>query len=598
MIVNRMRRWSVATKQFLLMFAVTLAIFAFLAASNYVQASKLFKSQMMDHAQTMTVRTNQFLDSYLDNGQNILLLLSTRSNYLEASREQELTEFLRSVAETNSTIVKTLYIVSSDGKVFSSSQVRYEVLGNPALPAIYQQAYQSYAAMVSQPYDSPLSGHTVAIARPVQNNHGRQIGVAVVELDLDKLYRRMSEISMVNQTFAILSDQGKLVLYDRSSDLLPSEPHSYMTVLPEEFIGKLTEISYGSGELAGPKGQLITFKSGQNRLGWNLVLLSEESYFFRNLSALLDTYVTAGIFMLLVLLAITFMLSRLLTRPIRLLALRMDQVRNLESVPLAPVRRYDEIGSLTRSFNSMMKRIQSLLARNKEMEERKKSLELKVLQSQIAPHFLYNTLATIGSLARQQRITEVNKTIRALVGVLEFTFDRVSEYVSVREELKGLELYMEIQKIRYGAGFRFICEVEEEALELPILKLTLQPLVENAVFHGILPKGGAEGEIRVRGEIRNGKLRFVVRDNGAGMEQSRLQGLLSSQGHSPLKERLTGIGVSNVHERIRLYFGHGFGLRIRSRKEIGTVIVITLPASLPESFCLTGNRLDTPNGER
>lgn len=127
-------------------------------------------------------------------------------------------------------------------------------------------------------------------------------------------------------------------------------------------------------------------------------------------------------------------------------------------------------------------------------------MELKVLQSQIAPHFLYNTLATIGSLARQQRITEVNKTIRALVGVLEFTFDRVSEYVSVREELKGLELYLEIQKIRYGAGFRFICEVEEEALELPILKLTLQPIVENAVFHGILPKGGAEGEIRVRGK--------------------------------------------------------------------------------------------------
>lgn len=82
------------------------------------------------------------------------------------------------------------------------------------------------------------------------------------------------------------------------------------------------------------------------------------------------------------------------------------------------------------------------------------------------------------------------------------------------------------------------------------------------------------------------------------MEQSRLQGLLSSQGHSPLKERLTGIGVSNVHERIRLYFGHGFGLRIRSRKEIGTVIVITLPASLPESFCPTGTRLDMPDGER
>jgi sensor histidine kinase YesM len=265
----------------------------------------------------------------------------------------------------------------------------------------------------------------------------------------------------------------------------------------------------------------------------------------------------------------------------------MDRVRDMVAVPAAPVRRTDEIGRLARSYYSMMERIQALLVKTREMEERKKELELKMLQSQISPHFLYNTLASVGSLARQSRIADVSATIRALVGVLEFTFDRTSQFVRVSDEISGLNSYMQIQKIRYGDRFRFVCEVQEEALGLSVLKLTLQPIVENAVFHGILPKGWRDGEIRVRGEVRRGKLRFVVRDNGAGMDPDRLAGLLERSEMTLPKERLTGIGVANVHERIRLYFGEPYGLRVRSLKGAGTIIVITLPA----------RRLDTARGQ-
>ncbi|WP_245954618.1 cache domain-containing sensor histidine kinase [Paenibacillus flagellatus] len=566
------RSWSMATKQFLLLFLVTFVLFAVLAASNYNRAVELFRSRIVDDAATLMNRTNQFLDSYLDNGQNILMLLSTRTDMLASSEEKDITDFLRTTAETNLNLVKTLYIVRTDGKVFSSSQVFYEVLGNPALPKLVEQALPNYSAMVSQPYVSPQSGRTVAIARPMLDKRNERVGVAVVELDLDRLYRKLVEFSPPDQTFVLLSDKGRLVLHDGASGLLPGRESGYRTELSDELVASFNDLSIGTDRYEGPAGPLVTLRSGQNRLGWSLILFMKESYFYQGLSDLNDNYKTAGAAMFVALLLAAFVMSRFATRPIRMLALRMDRVNDMVVVPSITVRREDEIGRLARSFNAMMERIRGLLDETKRMETRKKELELKVLQSQISPHFLYNTLACIGSLARQQRTDEVGATIRALVGVLKLTFDRTSEFVRVEEELEALRQYVLIQKTRYGDKFRFECDVEGGALGLKVLKLTLQPIVENAIFHGILPASG-QGDIRVRGTVRGGVLRFVVRDNGVGMKP----GLAGPPAHAA-KERFTGIGMTNVHERIRLRYGEPYGLRFRSVRHAGTVVVLTLPA--------------------
>ncbi|WJH34912.1 sensor histidine kinase [Paenibacillus sp. CC-CFT747] len=230
----------------------------------------------------------------------------------------------------------------------------------------------------------------------------------------------------------------------------------------------------------------------------------------------------------------------------------------------------------------MMERVRNLLLETKQMEERKKELELKMLQSQIAPHFLYNTLACIGSLARQHRTEEVKETIRSLVGVLSFSFDKSSEFVTVEEELAGLHQYMQIQKTRYGEKFEFVSEVDPDVLSSPILKLTLQPIVENAIFHGIVPNTQTpNGRITLRASVRRGRLRFLIRDNGVGIEPERLARVLTERTGRASKERFTGIGMANVHDRLRLHYGAPYGLRIGSVKGCGTVVSITIPAESP-----------------
>lgn len=577
-----MRSRSMATKQFWLLFGVTSAMFAFLAVSNYNRSAELFKNQIVDDAQTLMARTNQFLDTYLDNGQNILLLLSSQIELIQSSADKDVEEYLRSIAENNSTIVKTLYIVRADGKVFSSHQVFYEVLGNPMLPKLYEQAKASYAAIVSQPYASPQSGQTVAIARPLVDKSDARVGVAVVELDLGKLNRKIAEVTPVGQTFVLLSDKNAIVSYDTHTDLLPGKPNEYPTVLPDDFVAYLADMSVGAGgSFDGPNGKLVTVKSGQNRLGWSLIFFIKESYFYQNIAALYANYQTVAIVMLAVLLLAAFGMSRYMTHPIRMLAARMDRVRDMAVVPNIPIRRDDEIGRLARSFNAMMERIRGLLDETKTMESRKKELELKVLQSQIAPHFLYNTLACIGSLARQQRTQEVKETIRALVGVLKFSFDKTAAFVRVDEELEGLRHYMLIQQTRYGDKFAYVCDVEPAAMDCAMLKLTLQPIVENAIFHGIVP-AGRPGAIAIRGRVRGGVLRFVVRDTGVGMEPSQLRKVLEERITKRSKERFTGIGMHNVHDRIRIHFGEPYGIRIRSLPGRGTVVAIALPAVAAE----------------
>ncbi|SFJ33776.1 Cache domain-containing protein [Paenibacillus sp. UNC496MF] len=573
------RRWSLATRQFLFLFIVTFAFFILLAWNNYYRAADLFKNQMVSDSVVLIARTNQFLDTYLDNSRNVLLLLSTDANLLREGDGGKLSESLRFIAENNGALVKTLYVIRRDGKVFSSSQVNYEIIGNPKLNEIYDKSQQTYgAAVVSQPYVSPLSGETVAISRPISADNGDIIGVAVIELDLDKLNRKISELtSGTYQTFVIMSDKDKVVTFDRDNGMLPQRPGTYHEDLPEAFVDRLAGLPVTATDLSGPTGKLVVVKSGQNRLGWTLLVLIKDRYFYQNVIRLFDNYKTAAGIWFGVLLFMAFAMSRYMTKSIRMLAVKMDRVHDMGVIPSLVVRREDEIGRLAQSFNAMMERIRNLLQETKHMEERKKQLELKVLQSQIAPHFLYNTLACIGSLAKQHRTKEVKETIRALVGVLSFSFDKTSEFLTVEEELEGLNMYMQIQKIRYGDKFRYEQDIDPEALSCRILKLTLQPILENAVFHGIAPSRREDGLIRVRGSVRKGKLRFFIRDNGTGMEKPMLLKALNEQRADHIGEHVSGIGMANVHHRLRLRYGASYGLRIGSRPNQGTVVCITIP---------------------
>ena len=237
----------------------------------------------------------------------------------------------------------------------------------------------------------------------------------------------------------------------------------------------------------------------------------------------------------------------------------------------------------------MLVRIEDLIQQVYIEQKNKRMAELKVLQEQIKPHFLYNTLDTISWMARDYGAGDVVRLVDALTNMFRIGLSRGRDYISVEQELSYVANYLYIQKIRYGGKLNYQIVKDEEILNEEVPKLMLQPLVENAIYHGMEFMDG-DGEITLKVWKEGEDLYFTVRDNGLGMTREQVESLFSDSILVTSKKG-SGIGVKNVNERIKLYFGEEYGLRIDSEPDEGTEITIHLPA-VPYS------RLLAEGGER
>ncbi|MED5018373.1 sensor histidine kinase [Paenibacillus chibensis] len=231
-----------------------------------------------------------------------------------------------------------------------------------------------------------------------------------------------------------------------------------------------------------------------------------------------------------------------------------------------------EVVQLSKRFNFMLHRIRQLMDQIIHEQEAKRKSELDVLQSQINPHFLYNTLNSVVRLAEKGKKEEIVATITSLSKFFRISLSKGKNIITLEEELEHVRHYLIIQKIRFKNKFNYAIECEQEALSCMTLKLILQPIVENAIHHGI-EKMSDEGFIRIAASIKEERLVIQVSDNGLGMSRQVMEQLLSGG----IRSGGSGVGVKNVNERIRLYYGKAYGLRFESDLEEGTTVTITLP---------------------
>jgi two-component system sensor histidine kinase YesM len=238
----------------------------------------------------------------------------------------------------------------------------------------------------------------------------------------------------------------------------------------------------------------------------------------------------------------------------------------------------DEIAELCHSFNVMIEKIKNLLEYTIEEQEHIKKLELKALQAQINPHFLYNTLDAIVWMTEADRKKEVVEITKTLSRFFRIVLSKGEEWISVRDEIDHVKSYLSILKVRYRDILEYEVDCEEDILECPILKLTLQPIVENALYHGIKNTRDG-GKVSIRGMKRGRKeLLFQVVDNGAGMEREELERIRTEININPLEVTgESGFGLRNVNQRIKLYYGAPWGLDIESSPGEGTSVSVVIP---------------------
>ena len=272
---------------------------------------------------------------------------------------------------------------------------------------------------------------------------------------------------------------------------------------------------------------------------------------------------------------------RSITKPVQELSGAAKKIADGDFSTRVDVATKDEIGTLALNVNEMSGRLEEMVQKIKDDERKMRHTELRLLQEQINPHFLYNTLDTIVWLVEGNSPDKAVNMVVSLSDFFRIVLSKGKDIITIREEEQHVRSYLEIQQVRYRDILEYDISIPEELYGYKILKLTLQPIVENSLYHGIKVKRG-KGSILVTGELKDDKIYFEIRDTGVGMSQEDLASIRNKLTR-PCKETDSGFGLANVNERIRMNYGPEYGVTIDSVQGEGTWVQIVIPAQKIEA---------------
>ena len=311
---------------------------------------------------------------------------------------------------------------------------------------------------------------------------------------------------------------------------------------------------------------------------WHLI----ETEPYSSVLSELDSYIFLIVALFLATVSLIILLSvsgtRRITRPLREMEQSMIAVQNRDYSVEMKIESDDEIGRLAATYNVMLARIKKLIQDIYDTEQKKRETELQVLQAQINPHFLYNTLNSIHWMAVVQGMNNISDMVSALVQILQYSLGRYDTYTTLRTEVEMLEPYLFIQNVRFGNGITFSGSIPPEYEDCIVPRLILQPLVENCISHGLRSNGG-RGMISIGCHASDGTLYIEVSDNGTGFPHDipEYQTYESVKLLFPSRKDRLSIGLENTHNRIRLFYGEQYGLSVQSESGKGAKVRIAIP---------------------
>lgn len=383
-----------------------------------------------------------------------------------------------------------------------------------------------------------------------------------LDLSFSSISSYISNVSIGQRGYCFLMDKQGNIVYHPQQQLLYAGLKSEDTVA----LAQLEDDTYADDTVI----YCITSVEGSD---WRVVGVScVDELVNRNVSEMIRLSIILAVVVLAAALLTSWLLSHLLGRPLRGLASAMESFEaDADHFTYRPVGGTREVRELSESFEHMVLRIQRLMSTVREEEVNLRKTELKALQAQINPHFLYNTLDSIAWMCEQGRNTDAVKMVHALARLFRISISRGHELIPIGKEIEHAESYLQIQKYRYKNQFTYEFDVDPACLNYYCNKITLQPIIENAINHG-LDLLVEEGRIDVRVREEGEDIVFYVQDNGVGMSHEQLRSIME---RSPTDR--TGIGIKNVDDRLKIYFGKYYGLRITSEPDIGTCVEIRMP---------------------
>ena len=562
---------------------MVLAMLVFMVIAMRYTSGTIYENSI-NYMSQIIQQVNYDIDTYIEYMENISSVIAKSSDVprylfdqnqteaeMEAEKERILTQF-QTIMESRDDIYNVAAVAKNGRYIINRGEDELTEYVDIESLDWYQAAMESKSGIAvssSHVQNAIQSSYkwVITLSRALVNNQtGEREGLFFVDLN----YSAISDLCNNNS----IEEKGYIFVLDAEGNIVyhPKQQLMYGG-LKTENIDAIMECREDSLIIdEGGDSKLYTM-SKSKKTGWTVVGAAYTSELLKNNEQAQMWYLLVASILLLAVIGISSIISREITKPIRSLRDSMRKVQNGQFDTHVEVITENEIGSLGRSFNLMTSEIQALMEQNVYEQKQKRKSELKALQAQINPHFLYNTLDSIIWMSEAGENDEVVEMTSALARLLRQSISNDQEEVELEKEIEYVKNYLTIQKMRYKDKLEFFIYVDPRVAHVPIIKLVMQPLVENAIYHGIKYKE-TKGNLKIYARPVDGRVEIVVADDGIGMDEDVMEHIFDE--HRKEQKR-NGVGVPNVQKRLKLQYGSEYGIRYESVKGAGTKAVITIP---------------------
>lgn len=542
---------------------LVLFIILFAGTFSYIYKTSITESAMIGAEQAVDL-VKDTLDMNLDSVNQDFFLIEDKVK--ECRSEDELKQYLNSVVNVRSGIV-TIMVYDMNGNLLTygsdESELKKQLGENLSyLPDIFNNESNHISTPHVQNMFKSYYPWVVTIGYKVHSALYQEDVYLAMDISFSKVLSYINLVSIGKRGYCfVVDEQGNYVYHPQQQLIFSGMKEENMEFLAQEPDGTT---------IVGDKIYSI---STMSNYGWKIVGISyTEEMIQEKITQMYERIFEIALGCIVLAFVVIWIFESKISKPIKELTKAMQQFENqVENYRYSSVKGIAEIESLSKSFDHLVLMIQKLMIHIKEEETELRKTELKALQTQINPHFLYNTLDSIQWMCEQGENERAVEMVSALAKLFRISISKGKEFITIEQELIHVKNYMIIQSFRFHNQFHYEFNVDEDVLKYYCNKITLQPLVENAIIHGI--EGMCdEGEICITVSQDEEEVILIVEDNGVGMTQEKCEKILKHDTSDNF-----GIGIKNVNDRLKIYFGEQYGLKIESELDEGTKITIRFP---------------------
>ena len=584
------KNMSIKSKIFIFYAGILLASLSVFAILTINISNQAIVEKVTKNAERELSLIDKSLLNLANNSENYARILSMDNrmqNQLERIENNELDSVDNiEVEKTLSTVISNVVQPNTNiaaASIMSSQNMFFDVgyIDNSSISAYFnrklinsitQNKVPTWTGLIKVRYKFGGDENVFAIAKTIIGmDTGHVLGTAV-------LYLKEKDVAAIYLN-NIVNEDDKFFIVDSQKNIISTQDKSQLYRKFDEgmYLGKykIEDISDTKSLIRniGDRKVLITVQDFK-KLDWKVISvipLDEITHENRRMTQIIVIF---GVICLICAFAASYLLSYTISKPILKLVNIMKEIKSGNLKLRADLNVKGEIGMLGDGFNSLMDKINGLVEQIYAEQRLKRENEFKLLQSQIKPHFLYNTIETIISFIKLNLKDNAMATAKYLAGFYRISLSKGNDIITIRDEMNLIDNYLSIQKMRYVEYLDYRLEFEEDILNYQIPKLTLQPLVENSIYHGLKQKED-KGILLIKGARKNNQVRIEVYDDGVGMSEEQIYRVLNRPDNDP---KSSDFGTHSVDSRIKLLYGEEYGLTIESMVGQYTRVTLTLPA--------------------